>query len=252
MSRARIALILPLVLVVGACSPGRLFASTEWFEFGPVESADIVTLTYAAAGLTGGEYYAGQYKGTTAATVSGLSSSSAATFQTFCVDLFHDVSNGQQYEVTPTATVPALNNGKQINWLYQTYGENQITGTYSTLVVNGQTYHNVAASDYAAALQLAIWSELANNGSMSGPLSYTIVTGNSSTVLSLVSNFLAAAASSTQTNGWYLQSDSSQPAGYSQGQSFLVSPTPSTFTLGALALCCVIPVCCLRRRRLAE
>jgi hypothetical protein len=249
MSRRKIALILPLFLVIGASLPGRLLASPEWFQFGPVESADIVTLNYPAGGENGGEYYAGQYKGTTASTQAGLSSGSAATFQTFCVDLFHDVSNGQQYQVTQTATVPTLNNGKQVNWLYQTYGETQITGTYSTLVANGQTYHNVAANDYAAALQLAIWTELANSGSMTGPLSYSIVTGNASTVLSLVSNFLAAAATSTQTNGWFLQSDASQPAGYSQGQSFIVSPAPGTLKLGVLALCCVIPVCRWRRRR---
>jgi hypothetical protein len=249
MSRSKIALILPLVLVIGVCTAGRASASPEWFQFGPVESADIVTLKYAPAGLTGGEYYAGQYKGTTAATQAGLSSPTATTFQTFCVDLFHDVTDNQQYQVTPTATVPTLNNGAQVNWLYQSYGESQITGTYSTLVVDGQTFHNVAANDYAAALQLAIWTELANSGSMTGPLSYTLVTGNSSTVLALVSDFLAAAASSTQTNGTFLQSDASQPAGYTQGQSFIVSPAPPTLKLGALALCCVIPVCCWRRRR---
>lgn len=256
MSRSKTALILPLVLVIGAATAGRVSASPEWFQFGPVESADIVTLKYAPAGLNGGEYYAGQYKGTISGSQAGLSSS-PFTFQTFCVDLFHDVSNYQQYEVTPTATVPTLNNGAQVNWLYQTYGETQITGTYSTLVVNGQTFHNVAANDYAAALQLAIWTELANSGSVSGPLSYTVVQGNSSTVLSLVSDFLAAAAGSTLTNGLYLQALSSQPAGYTQGQSFLepnstplVTPAPPTFTLGALALCCVVPVCCWRRRRL--
>jgi len=250
MSRFKIALILPLVLVIGASAAGRVSASPEWFQFGPVESADIVTLNYAAAGLNGGEYYSGQYKGTEAPSQGALSNPSAAkTFQTFCVDLFHDVSDNQQYEVAQTATVPALNNGAQINYLYQTYGQNQITGTYASLVVNGQTYHNVAANDYAAALQLAIWTELANSGSTSGPFSYGIVTGNAATVTSLVANFLAAANSSPVASGWYLQALSSQPAGYTQGQSFLVTPAPPTLTLGALAFCCAIPVCCWRRRR---
>jgi hypothetical protein len=249
MSRRKIALIVPLVLVLAASAPGRLLASPEWFQFGPVESADIVTLTYAAGGETGGEYYAGQYMGTAATTQSGLSTSTAQKFQTFCVDLFHDVSNGQQYQVTQTATVPTLNNGAQVNYLYQTFGETQITGTYATLVVNGTTYHNVAANDYAAALQLAIWSELANNGNTTGPMSYTIVSGNASVVNSLVSSFLAAAANSTLESGWFLQGDTTQPAGYSDGQSFLVSPAPPTLTLGALALCCVIPVCGWRRFR---
>jgi hypothetical protein len=252
MSRKFIALVLPLVLMVGLSTAGRASASPTWFQFGPVESADIVTLTYKPGGENGGEYYAGQYNGTTATTQAGLSSASAQTFQTFCVDLFHDASNGQQYEVTQTPTVPTLNNGAQVNYLYQTYGESKISGTYSSLTVNGTTYHNVAANDYAAALQLAIWDELANNGTTSGALSYSIVTGNASTVQSLVSSFLAAAATSTQTNGWFLQSDSPQPAGFSQGQSFLVSPAPASLKLGVLALCCVIPVCQWRRRRVAS
>jgi hypothetical protein len=250
MFRITSAVVFPLVLMAGLCAPGRASASPTWFQFGPVESADIVTLHYAAAGLNG-QYYAGQYKGTQASTLVGLSTPSAQTFQTFCVDLFHQAVDNQKYEVTQTATVPTLNNGKQINYLYQTFGESKITGTYSTLVVNGQTYHNVAANDYAAGLQLAIWDELANNGSTSGPLSYSVSTGNAATVTSLVSNFLAAAANSTQTNGWYLQALSSQPAGYTQGQSFLVSPAPATLTLGALALCCVIPACYWRRRQQA-
>jgi hypothetical protein len=250
MSKVRFGVVLAFLAFVGLIAPGRVSASTTWFEFGPVESADIVTLTYAAAGLTGGEYYAGQYNGTVASTQSGLSSSSAVTFQTFCVDLFHDVSNNQQYEVTLTPTVGNLNNATQINYLYQTYGEQYINGTYSTLVVNGTTYHNVAADDYAAALQLAIWDELANNGSTSGPLSYSIVTGSSSMVLSLVSSFLAAANGDPLQNGNYWQANASQPAGYDQGQSFLMSSAPSSLLLGAMALGCLMPFCAWRRRQL--
>jgi len=248
MSRLRTAVILSLVLLIGASAPGRLSASPTWFHFGPVEAADIVTLTYAPGGEKGGEYYAGQYLGTEATTQAGLSSKSALTFQTFCVDLFHNASNGQQYQVTQTPTVPTLNNGAQVNYLYQTFGETQISSIFKTLVINGTGYKNVTASDFAAGLQLAIWDELANNGSTSGPLSYTIVTGNKNTVLSLVSSFLGAAANHGQTTGWFLQSDSSQPAGYTQGQSFLVTPAPPTLTLGALALCCVIPVYWRRRQ----
>jgi hypothetical protein len=250
MSKVKFGLVAAFLAFVGVTAPGRASASPMWFEFGPVESADIVTLTYAAAGLTGGEYYAGQYMGTEASTQSGLSSSSATTFQTFCVDLFHDVSNGQQYQVTLTPTVGNLNNATQINYLYQTYGEKMISGTYSSLVVNGTTYHNVSGGDYAAALQLAIWDELANNGSTSGPLSYTIVTGSSSTVLSLVSSFLAAASADALQNGTYWQADSSQPSGYTQGQSFLMSSAPSSLLLCVMALGCVIPFYASRRRRL--
>src|SRR5580704_17262442 len=117
MFRIASAVVFPLVVMAGLCAPGRASASPTWFQFGPVESADIVTLHYAAAGLNG-QYYAGQYKGTEAATQAGLSGASAQTCQTFCVDLSHDASNNQQYEVALTATVPALNHGRQINYMY--------------------------------------------------------------------------------------------------------------------------------------
>src|SRR5580704_10055515 len=110
MFRIASAVVFPLVVMAGLCAPGRASASPTWFQFGPVESADIVTLHYAPASLNG-QYYAGQYKGTEASTLAGLSTPSAQTFQTFCVDLFHQSVDNQKYEVTQTATVPTLNNG---------------------------------------------------------------------------------------------------------------------------------------------
>jgi hypothetical protein len=243
----RFALILPFVLVIGAFAPGRLSASPTWFQTGSIESSDVVKITYAPGGENGGQYNVGQYKGTMASTAAGLSSPSAQTFQTFSVDLVHSF-NSQPYEGTQTGTVPALNRGAQVNYLYQTYGTTKAQ-SYLTYVLNGQGYKLLTANDYAAALQIAIWDEIANNGNTTGPFSYSLVTGNATTVASLVSNFLAVAAHSTDNSGWYLQSASSQPAGYSQGQSFLVTPAPPTLSLSAVALCCVFPACYLRRRR---
>jgi hypothetical protein len=61
-----------------------------------------------------------------------------------------------------------------------------------------------------------------------------VVTGNASTVASLVSSFLAVAANSTLESSWLLPGDTLQPAEYSDGQSVLASPT---LKLGAMALC---------------
>ncbi len=122
------------------------------------------------------------------------------------------------------------------------------------LVVNGQTYHNVAANDYAAALQLAIWTELANSGSTTGPFSYSVVTGNSATVVRRWSrDFLAAAGIRLRRTGGICRLFRRSRPDMSQGQSFLVTPRhrQRLLTLGALALCCVIPACYWRRRRQA-
>src|SRR5580692_6432207 len=83
----------------------RTNAEPLYFDFNQVGAADIVTLTYPAAGLTGGEYYAGQYQ---VETSPNADYSAATTFNTFCVDLFDDVNIGQKYLVDPTPTNDGL------------------------------------------------------------------------------------------------------------------------------------------------
>ncbi len=57
----------------------------------------------------------------------------------------------------------------QIAFLYNNFGINTIDGGGSYTV---GPYSGVSGNDLAAGLQLAIWDELANNGTTSGPLSY--------------------------------------------------------------------------------
>src|SRR5580704_16808613 len=92
-----------LVAMVGAWAVMATVAhaSPLYFDFNQVGAADIVTLTYPAAGLTGGEYYAGQYQVYDSPN-SDFTGSMA--FNTFCVDLFDDVQAGQKYLVKTTAT----------------------------------------------------------------------------------------------------------------------------------------------------
>ena len=69
-----------------------------------------MTLNYNLPGhpTLDGQFYAGQYS----ATVSPNSDlSDGMTFNTFCVDLDHDVNNGQIYPVNVTSTSVGLANG---------------------------------------------------------------------------------------------------------------------------------------------
>jgi hypothetical protein len=70
-------------------------------------------------------------------------------YDTYCVDLAHTISAGQEYVVTPTSTSSGLNEGAQIAYLYNKYA----LGLY------GSSY-KVTTNDQAAGLQVAIWNLL--------------------------------------------------------------------------------------------
>ena len=102
----------------------RVSTAPLYFDFNQVGAADIVTLSYPAAGLNGGEYYAGQYQ---VESSPNPDFSAATSFNTFCVDLFDDVNIGQQYLVNPRSTNDGLTNGAEIAYLYNAYGINAIS-----------------------------------------------------------------------------------------------------------------------------
>jgi hypothetical protein len=202
----------------------------EWFQFGPTDAVDVVTISYGSYQNLG--VYAGQYGGTIAPTQPGLGSPSAQHFYTFCVDLNDEVSVGQYYEVTPTSTNLGLVGGTAIAYLYNKYGINLIDGSD----VNGS---GLDAADYAAALQLAIWDELANNGqapSLGSPLQYS---GLNPGVADQVQAFLNEAATVLAANGQWLDPHVSQPDNLAVGQAFLdPTPEPSSLVLLVAACCC--------------
>jgi len=241
--------------LIGLATPHR--ASASWFQFGPVEAADVVGLNYTVGGntLLNGSFYAGQYLGTLAGTQSELTTGPYFTFQTFCVDLTHEVSNGQQYQVffNSLSTLP---DGAKISYLYQTYGQSYFVPntTLANFTLNSHLYTGVNTNDYAAALQVAIWDELANNGSTSGDLT---VTGLDSTATSLVTDFLAVAQNSN-TVGQFLRDVAYQTNPMLGGQAFVipssvpdyVTPEPATLTLAGLSLACCLPFGWRRRELL--
>ncbi len=108
----------------------RANAAPLYFDFNQVGAADIVTLSYPAAGLTGGEYYAGQYQVESSPNADFYSA--ATSFNTFCVDLFDDVNIGQKYLVNPRSTNDGLTNGAEIAYLYNTYGTATISPSGTT------------------------------------------------------------------------------------------------------------------------
>lgn len=226
-----------LVLLVCAAQPATILAAPlDWFKFGPTQAVDVVTISYGS--FHNLAVYAGQYTGTIAATEAGLSAPTAQKFNTFCVDLADEVSVGQIYQVAQTPTSTGLTNGGAVAYLYNNYGQSLITG----FNVNGS---GLNADDYAAALQLAIWDELANNGqapSAGSPLQYS---GLNPGVAAQVQHFLTL-ANSNSANAIWLDSHVPQPPGFTPGQGFIApsgeglfvpSPEPSTVVMLSSLFC---------------
>jgi hypothetical protein len=244
--KLRIWLIAVAAGIIGLVGSGR--ASAAWFQFGPVEAAQVVGLNYTVGSntLLNGSFYAGQYLGTLAISQPALTTGPNFTFQTFCVDLTHEVNNLQQYQVN-FDSLSTLANGDKISYLYNQYGQNYLTPntTLPNFTLNSHAYSGVNTNDYAAALQVAIWDELANNGSTSGNLT---VTGLDSTASSLVGNFLAVAQNASPP-GQFLRDVEYNIDPTKGAQAFvvpgdtpdIVTPEPGSLTLAGLSLACCIP-----------
>jgi hypothetical protein len=264
--------------LVALAAPDR--ASAEYFEFGPPNQTDYVYITYAPGGFNNLEVYAGNYEGQIAASLNGGGglANPITAFYTYCVDLTHEVSNGNIYQVNIYSTTGpdglANNSGAAIAYLYEKYGGNgSPVSPASPLTINGDKYIGLSASDYAAAVQVAIWDELAGDtltvtGAVTGPLTVTYASGSDPTAQAggtglgnLVSDLLYMAnANSAGYTADYLRDVNYQLNNPNDGeQSFLipssqinpdiVAPEPSTFTLAGFSLVCVIPFGYWRRRR---
>jgi len=163
---------------------------------------------------------------------------SPTTFNTFCVDLFHNSSDGQQYAVNPRSDLAtAFANGSQIAEIYDTYGTTDLTSN----------------PDQAAAVQIAIWDLSLNNhnptsfgvdgdGSYSSGdesvFSITLGTNpDAGTIAGLVNTYLQGAVGATAQGDWL--DAAAAGTGLDRGQSLLIPPTvtgisvpePSTVTL---------------------
>ncbi len=161
----------------------------------------------------------------------------AVTFNTFCIDLFHDVTGGQTYKVyfrDDLAT--AFANGSRMDYVYQNYGAQDLSGN----------------SDQAAAVQLALWDLSLNNHNpttfvLDGDGTYSsgdesvfnvqIKGPDAATIASLVNQYLGASVGATEQGRWL---DASAQGDYlNRGQSLLVPnsvvPEPSSVLLALIA-----------------
>src|SRR5262249_42873605 len=131
-------------------------AGPEWMSFNGTGAGLAVQVNYSLVGhpAFSGWVFAGRLDATL---YRGPGMTNGTSFSTFCVDFDHEVHAGQTYLVSPRSVGSGLNNGGAIEYLYRNFGQGSLT------------------NNQAAALQLAIWDELINNGHGSTPagLTYT-------------------------------------------------------------------------------
>jgi len=172
------------------------------------------------------------------------------TFNTFSIDLLHDLMAGQSYNVTVRNTLTVTNgvgfvNANQMAYVFQQFGLSDLSGN----------------PDQAAAVQTALWDLSLNNHT---PTSFamdadgTYSSGDESifkvdfngnpdaaAIAALTNLYLTGAAGAQNQNGWLDGGPAGQP---NTGQSLLIPPSllpalqtpePSTFTLLVLGMCCL-------------
>ena len=132
----------------------------------------------------------------------------------FCVDLDHEINLPTEYEVDPLSAT-ALNNGSRAAWLYSTY------------------LPSVTSGSAAAALQIALWDVVYDNGDGLGQGAFRYVSGLGAQTTTLAESIIAS-SSGQSADGTYFKVEGPY------GQSML-GPVPeanSMLLLGlGLALC---------------
>ncbi len=123
----------------------------------------------------------------------------------FCIDIVHSVGPGQTYDVKVRSTNDGLTNGGKIAYLANTFGPGKL------------------GPNHAAALQIAIWDELYNNGSTTGPFQY--LSGGGSSIPGLVNYYLGQAQNNSATSTWLDASPSWTTN--SPGQSMVIADPPA-------------------------
>jgi hypothetical protein len=256
--------------IVGLAAPYQATAS-EYFTFDESGGYDNITLT---TGSHATEYtIAGLFEGYLTPTTS---IAGATPFGTYCIDLTHNIYPGQQYQVVqplPT-TIADFTYGNEIAYIYQAWGGNgaiPIPGVPT--VVNGHTYAGLTATDYTAAVQVAIWTLVSNSEGLGDTFTFTSTDQAGSNPNgptdgsghTLVGDLLAEAAANAGTSNSNYAKDVNWVSAPTQtdgpgDQEFLIppgqggivgSPEPATLTLASLSLACCIPFGVWRRRRSA-
>ena len=198
------------LLAAGPSFGARLIAEPITLDSNGAGS--VVTVSFNGSSMTG---FAGQFN---------MHVGNDSEFTAFCVDLPHDVSVGQQYQVNERSTNDGLTNGGEIAFLANAFGSDPLT--------NAQ----------AAGLQIALWDLLYNNGATSGVFQYQN-TGPNDPIAIAVASYLLAGANQSSTSAWFDAAPSG--TGPNRGQSVVLAdpppppsavPEPSTFCLYSFGL----------------
>lgn len=142
----------------------------------------------------------------------------------YCVDLEHLISLPTEYEVDPLTT-SALTNGGRAAWLYKTYSG------FST------------DASKAAALQLALWDVVVDNGDGFAGGNFKYTGGLASSIATDASSMISASAGKGSQAAYFRPT-----GGYGQAMIGPV-PEPGSFALLGLGLALSFGGLALRRRR---
>jgi hypothetical protein len=129
----------------------------------------------------------------------------------YCVDLDHMISLPTEYHVTESNT-STINNGARIAWLYKNYSP------------------VATSSGVAAALQLAIWEVLVDNGDGLNSGNFRYSGGLSSFAGSQAQTMLAASLDKSESSARVLRATGPY------GQTMIAPPVPEPTSLVLLAL----------------
>ena len=129
----------------------------------------------------------------------------------YCVDLDHMISLPTEYQVTESTTA-TINNGSRIAWLYKNYSP------------------ATTSSNMAAALQLAIWEVLVDNGDGFNTGSFRYTGGLSSITGSQAQSMIAASVNKSESSARVLR------AVGPYGQTMIAPPVPEPTSLALLGL----------------
>jgi hypothetical protein len=129
----------------------------------------------------------------------------------YCVDLDHQITLPTEYEVNQESS-DGLTNGSRVSWLYKTY-------------INETT-----TPSRAAALQLAIWEVLVDNGDGFGTGNFRYTGGLGSLTWTMAENMIAASVGKTASASTVFRSSGAC------GQAMLAQPVPEPASLYFLGL----------------
>lgn len=204
-----------IVIATGAVCLAGTVASAEILTVHSLQLGASVKLMYGAAALNG---WAGEQR---------VSIDGGSQFDAYCVDLDHTNSIGSVYAITPTPTT-ALSNGGKAAWLYNNFEA------------------AIDSNTKGAALQLAIWDVVYDNGNGFGS-GVIQDNGTTSAILTQANTYLGAIGANTAVASWLKAThDGNQHQSLIGPDEFNPStPVPEPFSL---TLCAASLALAARRR----